>query len=135
MLSKEPTLKQQIERLERLLKLDEQLTEHEKTKHFNMRAWQQETPCGTSCCLAGYAGRQSWFRRRGFKMTGTKGGAWWPVYKEYTGVFACDAFFGRGSIGELFDGVYPDDWQAAMRRVQRRLNRLRGIKSTEDNLE
>lgn len=63
-----PTVKQQIQRLEQALRVMNEMTPHERRKHFDMNTWGEITSCGTVGCLAGHCGMDPWFRRRGFKF-------------------------------------------------------------------
>lgn len=59
---------EQIERWERILKMLKEMGPHKRKKHYNIETWGKKTPCGTVACIAGHAGRDKWFRRRGFRM-------------------------------------------------------------------
>jgi hypothetical protein len=87
-----------IERFEQLIRVLQDLPPHEKRKHFNIREWAEQTDCGTTCCAAGFAGLDSWFRRRGFKLTKPKhiGGLGNIGFKGNVGWEALHEFFGLG---------------------------------------
>lgn len=112
-----PTKAELIERHEQLLKLDDVLSEHEKTEHFDMGNWVVETECGTICCLAGHAGLQPWFRARGFKT------------KVFMGSLSqgVDDFFGNHAFEEIFDSRSSSVWPEAMQRVRDRLERIKAM--------
>jgi hypothetical protein len=119
-----PTKAQLIERHEQLLKLDEVLTEHEKTEHFSMKTFATKTSCGTICCLAGHAARQPWFAERGFTLD-PDGKI--PVFDSFYGGDACDAFFGAGAYVEIFEYSLSGYWPEAMNRVRARLERIKAM--------
>jgi hypothetical protein len=43
------------------------LPEHERTHHFDMSGFVEDTACGTVCCAAGHCAFDPWFRERGWK--------------------------------------------------------------------
>lgn len=59
---------QRIERWQNALRVLEELTPHERIKHWSMGWWGTKTDCGTVACAAGHCGLDPWFRRRGFQM-------------------------------------------------------------------
>lgn len=60
---------EQVERWENVLRVLREMTPHERRKHWDMGTWGEKTECGTVACAAGRCGLDSWFRRRGFRMT------------------------------------------------------------------
>jgi len=66
------TAAQRVERYERLLKVMQGLTPHQRREHFDITTWGYRTECGTVACAAGHAGLNTWFRRHGFTMTCTR---------------------------------------------------------------
>lgn len=112
-----PTKAELIERHEQLLKLDDVLTEHEKTKHFAMSHYQHETPCGTSCCLVGFAATQKWFMERGITIYRLR-----RFDEDLT-----DDFFGDGAWNEMFTSGLSAIWPEAMQRVRDRLERIKAM--------
>lgn len=60
-----------IERFEHLVRVLRGLSRHERAKHFNMEHWGVKTDCGTTMCAAGFCASDTWFRRRGFRMSKT----------------------------------------------------------------
>lgn len=102
----ECTKEQQIERWQQVIRVLQNLSPHEKRKHFDMTEWGSKTKCGTVACAAGHAGMDSWFRRRGFKMvfkleTGPHD-KWWDVAFPTMGP---DVFFGRDGYYGIFLNV------------------------------
>lgn len=63
---KKPTKEQLIERWENVLRVLQNLTPHQRRKHWDMGTWGEKTECGTVACAAGHCGMDRWFRRRGF---------------------------------------------------------------------
>src|SRR5262245_7421790 len=82
-----------IKRLEQLIRVLRGLSRHERNKHFYMGTWGSETDCGTTMCAAGFAGSDSWFRKRGFKFYKDRSGLYGIKYKKGYGWTAIDDFF------------------------------------------
>lgn len=119
-----------IERTKKLLELDTILTDHEKTEHFDMRVWAQETECGTVACLAGHAAIQPWFKKRGFYLKYV-GSARAPATGDASGAWACNQFFGSGAYGDMFNYVsFNESWDDVMVRVRTRLALLKAFKDS-----
>lgn len=57
-----------IERWENCLRVLQNLTPHQRRKHWKMSAWGMMTSCGTVACAAGHCALDPWFQRRGLKM-------------------------------------------------------------------
>lgn len=94
-----------IERLEQLIRVMQSLSPHEKRKHFNMGSWGRDTECGTTCCAAGFAGLDPWFRKKGFTLERLLPDD--PNFKGYV-VKTKNGQEGWGAIWEFF-GVHCDD--------------------------
>lgn len=124
------TIDQMIERHEQLLKLDEVLTDHEKTEHLNMQEWERETSCGTTHCLAGFAAIQPWFRGKGFKLQGNSPIAFSVLDGTQIGGCACEIFFGPRAMNHMFDTSLPNDWSGLIDRVRQRLEWIKQLKET-----
>lgn len=62
------TTAEYIERWEQARRVLENLTPHEREKHWDMRKWCSLTDCGTAACAAGHCGLDPWFRERGFQL-------------------------------------------------------------------
>ncbi len=58
----------QIGRWENVLRVLNNLSPHEREKHWLMSSWGFETDCGTVACAAGHCGLDPWFREQGFKL-------------------------------------------------------------------
>lgn len=70
-----------IERWQQILRMLQEMPKHERKKHLDMRIWAEKTDCGTVGCVAGHAGLDAWFRKRGFKLIWRKlEGTWWPSF-------------------------------------------------------
>jgi hypothetical protein len=90
------TQAQYIERWERALVVLEGMSEHERTKHFDMDSWGRKTPCGTVACVAGHCSLSPWFIERGFHSKLLHG-----VWLDFTG-FSTRQFFGEGGHADVF---------------------------------
>jgi diaminopimelate epimerase len=82
---------QHIERFEQLIRVMENLPEHERTKHFDMRHWGLDTTCGTSMCAAGFCGIDAWFIEQGFTLK-NNGEEYYVSYKNLVGWVAIRRF-------------------------------------------
>lgn len=129
-----PTKAELIERHEQLLKLDDVLTKHEKSKHFNMEVVGNTTACGTNHCLCGFAGMQPWFRERGLVtiVSPCADGIGLSKSHELATQYDDDdvnwnVFFGEDAYNEIFHHDFPNDWPAAMQRVRDRLERIKAM--------
>lgn len=67
-LFKECSREVRIERWENVVRVLENLTPHQRRRHWDMGNWTRRSDCGTIACAAGHCGMDAWFRRRGFKM-------------------------------------------------------------------
>lgn len=99
---------QLIERWENCLRVLQNLTPHQRRKHWSMGSFGRKTECGTVACAAGHCGLDPWFRRRGFKMdfyTNSKGWAVNTLAGNDDGKdIDIEGFFGkRGCNQILFD--------------------------------
>lgn len=57
-----------VERWENCLRVLQNLTPHQRRKHWRMSTWGMVTGCGTVACAAGHCALDPWFQRRGLKM-------------------------------------------------------------------
>lgn len=89
--------KERIRRWERVLHVLKKMTPHEREHHFNIADWGRKTSCGTVACVAGHAGLDPWFRRRGFRINLYRGGftRTFPIYNP-------DEFFGSAGYERVF---------------------------------
>jgi hypothetical protein len=62
------TIDEKIARWEHVDKVLENLSPHERRKHFNLGDWGSKTECGTVACVAGHCGLDPEFRRQGFRL-------------------------------------------------------------------
>jgi hypothetical protein len=65
---KDITPQEQLVRWENCLRVLEEMTPHQRKKHFDMSNWGFVNECGTIACAAGSCGLDPWFIRRGFKL-------------------------------------------------------------------
>lgn len=73
-------IRKSITRYRQLIRVMKGLTPHQKEKHFEMSRWGRKTDCGTSFCAAGFAGKDPWFKKWGFKTR-------WVRYERAYGIF------------------------------------------------
>jgi hypothetical protein len=91
-----------VERWEHALLVLENMSEHERIHHFNMKSWGQKTECGTVACLAGHCAFNSWFQERGFTaIFRSNGGTELLVFDNQS---AAD-FFGTTGHDKIFCAV------------------------------
>ena len=107
-----------VERWEQALRVLEGMTEHERTKHFNMGIWGAETDCGTVACLAGHCSLDPWFRDRGFRGKFSIDG-----YLKFTDATP-EGFFGERGNAHIFTG--PDEtWEDVVESVKAHIDYLK----------
>jgi hypothetical protein len=116
----ECTHKERIARWENALRVLEELTPHERKKHWDMGWFGEKTDCGTVACAAGHCGLDPWFRRRGFKMdfkwnTRYPGAGNWDLQFEANDV---NSFFGDVGSQSVF-------WKGDRRPVTRVIQEIR----------
>lgn len=121
-----------ILRLENLIRVMRGLSRHERTKHFNMESWGEETECGTTMCAAGFCGSDPWFRKRGFKFVrypnsryGTvsyKGGDSWSAIQDFFGTHPDD-----GDVEDNGHRIFskPTTVGQVIRAAEKRIAQLR----------
>lgn len=93
-----------IERFENLIRVMRGLSRHQRTKHFDMSSWGEDTDCGTTHCAAGFCGVDPWFRRRGFRIKN--------IFGDYTPTFKGskhDATTRNWNAISEFFGTLPGD--------------------------
>lgn len=59
---------ERVERWANVLRVLEQMPQHEREKHWDMGTWGEKTRCGTVACAAGHCGLDPWFRAQGFRL-------------------------------------------------------------------
>lgn len=84
-----------IERWEHALAVLLGMTEHERTKHFDMDSWGYVNQCGTVACLAGHCSLNPWFREHGFSSQIKNR---WLEFTESQPM----PFFGKGGYQDVF---------------------------------
>lgn len=90
-----------VERWENALRVLQQMTTHERRRHFNMGSWGQKTECGTIACLAGHCSIDPWFKHRGFTSAFEKITKNHPPQLCFTGQEP-EIFFGHGGYNAIF---------------------------------
>jgi hypothetical protein len=58
----------QVERYERAIQVLENLSEHDRTRHWDMSVWLKTTECGTIGCAAGHMSFDPYFRELGLTI-------------------------------------------------------------------
>lgn len=124
-------LPEQIKRVEQLERVLNDMTPHERKRHFDMSSWGYQNACGTVGCAAGQAAFDPWFRRRGFKLE-LNGGA--TDDDEQTMSFSVISpqfvFGARLTTGVFTNGKFTGDagggvYVKVMRAIRAYLNELR----------
>src|SRR6202020_70353 len=82
-----------IERWENCLRVLQNLTPHQRKRHWNMARFGYKNECGTVACAAGHCGLDTWFRRRGLKLD----------FKRYSNGIVTSTM--KGYEVELFFGI------------------------------
>lgn len=117
-----------IERFEQLIRVLRGLSRHEREKHLDMNTWGEETECGTTCCAAGFAGLDPWFKRRGFslkhshgptKVVATRNNRGWDAVKEF---FGYEPDYIMGPAFEVFQN--PNTVGEVIKAAQKRIKEL-----------
>jgi len=120
-----------INRYQQLIRVIESLSDHEAEKHIDMLNWEANTECGTVRCVAGWAGRDPWFRKAGFRLQTRV-----PVYRGTCWWRAIDEFFGQSSrnttlVHPVFGAdAYPTrspSRQEIIRAIVREINWLKSL--------
>lgn len=60
-----------LERLDQGLRVLTNLSQHDRTEHWNMEEWAVVTSCGTIGCAGGHMAMDPWFNERGLYLTFT----------------------------------------------------------------
>lgn len=95
-----------LERWTQLLRVLQDLPEHERVKHFDMSEWAQQTDCGTIACAAGHAGMDRWFQGQGFILD-----------FELNMMSSVEGFFGR----EGADRIFYDETRRPIEQVEQEI--------------
>lgn len=60
-----------LDRLDQGLRVLSNLSEHDRTEHWNMEEWATLTPCGTIGCAGGHMAMDPWFNEHGLYLVFT----------------------------------------------------------------
>ena len=114
--------KERIARWENVVRVLENLTPHQRRKHWDMSWWGELTRCGTVACAAGHCGLDPWFRRRGLRLN---------LVKDEYGISQPDdswdpeGFFDEYGFRAIFLNTDPRPVSKVIKEVKAHLERLR----------
>lgn len=120
-----------IERWQNVVRVLENLTPHQRRKHWNMENWTLATDCGTVACAAGHCGMDTWFRKRGFKMgpkdlTDQCSRHCWS---------SADDFFGYGGSRDIFKNSKKRPVSKVIKEVKDYIERLKHSVTVAEDLD
>ncbi len=110
---------EQILRWKNVLRVLNNLSPHEREKHWWMGNWGRKTDCGTVACAAGHCGLDPWFRERGFKMDFDDEG-----HQEQLDEDVCVKFFGYRGTWDIFMDTDTRTVEAVIAEVQQHIEFL-----------
>lgn len=119
---------QLVERWENCLRVLENMSEHDRTQHWNMSLYMKTTACGTIGCAAGHCSMDPWFQEQGLKPEKS-----WDGYWYLPDNIDLDTFFGYRGSRDIFHNYTKRSVEDVIEEVRIHIEWLKEAPNFDDH--